>query len=243
MPAKKKELPDAQWLDALRIHLRAMHVALTPGLHQISDPPVDEQLEYYLLPKDQMHEFKPLHTAAKAVKHVKMINYERPAISLSFYSKHKYSLKRDISPAEITAHLQSRRDELLNKSLLEQAGKGQLRELKETDELLRIVRSHPERFQACLSNYHHYYRYWYCTYRYFDDPQTMKTTTLSEHMLKHTERVADRVHQKLNIIFIDPEYIKEPVPYSNDNKLIDRELATFSHKIKCGITTLYLKGR
>lgn len=59
-----------------------------------------------------------------------------------------------------------------------------------------------------------------------------------EHMLKHTERIPGQVHERLNIIFIDPHYISRPVPH--DHKLIDRELDTFPIHVRQGITTLYL---
>ena len=50
-----------------------------------------------------------------------------------------------------------------------------------------------------------------------------------------------RVSERLNIIFIDPHYMTRPVPY--DNKLIDRELESFPHRIEHERTALYLKKK
>jgi hypothetical protein len=47
------------------------------------------------------------------------------------------------------------------------------------------------------------------------------------------------VHERLNIIFIDPHYISRPVPH--DHKLADRELDQYPIALRQGITTLYLR--
>jgi hypothetical protein len=47
------------------------------------------------------------------------------------------------------------------------------------------------------------------------------------------------VHERLNIIFIDPHYISRPVPH--DHKLVDRELDNYPIALRQGITTLYLR--
>ncbi len=114
-----------------------------------------------------------------------------------------------------------------------------MQELQQNDELLRSVRQMPEGYQFCFSNYHHYYRYWYCTFRYFADATLTQLESDNEHLLKHTERVKSQVHQRLNIIFIDPHYISRPVPY--DNRFVDRELANYPTQVRQGITTLYIR--
>ena len=57
--------------------------------------------------------------------------------------------------------------------------------------------------------------------------------------VKHTERIKGQVHERLNIIFIDPHYISRPVPH--DHKLVDRELDNYPIALRQGITTLYLR--
>jgi hypothetical protein len=234
--SREEEAP----LYALRQVLKAQAISLSPTVNQISNiPPPDKHLEYYFIPMQFMQEYKPYHRPGKPLKNLKLINYDRPAISLSFFYKHKYSIERTVSHADVLQHIKNYRDELLNRSLMQQLSVSQLQELRQTDHILRTIRDNPQAYQACFSNYHHKYYYWYCTYRYFDDLAAMTTSTTSEHMLKHTERVGHPVHERLNIIFIDPEYITQDMPH--DHKLIDRELKTFPIQLRQGITTLYLK--
>ena len=236
-PAKRiDEAP----LDGLRTVLRAQAIQLFPGVNQISSPPPpDQQLEYYFIPMQYMKQYQAYHRPGKPLKNLKLVNYNKPAISLSFFYKHKYSIQKNVIHADVVQHIKNYRDELLNRSLMEQLSVGQLKQLKQTDELLRTIRDQPGVYQACFSNYHHKYYYWYCTYRYFDDLAAMKTTTTSEHLLKHTERAGHPVHERLNIIFIDPEYITQDVPH--DHKIIDRELKTYPIQLRQGVTTLYLR--
>lgn len=235
-PTKREEEAP---LDALRVLLKTQAVALQPIVHQVSALPTEPELEYYFLPKRFMNQYQAYHRPGKPFKNLKLVNFDKPAISLTFYFKHKYSIERRATQADVQQHIKNYRDELLNKSLMEQLSPAQLRDLQQTDLLLRQIRDQPDQYQACFSNYYHYYRYWYCSYRYFEDEEKVKTATGSEHLLKHTERIKHQVHQRLNIIFIDPDYIAKPVPY--DHKQIDRELANFPIQLRQGITTLFLR--
>lgn len=235
-PAKREdEVP----LDALRIVLNQMAIELEPLTHEVKNVPDDASLEWYYIPMQYMKEFKPFYRPGKPLKNLKLVNYDKPAVSLSFFSKHKYSIQRDVAPADVELHLRNYRDELLDRSLVQQLNSVQNQELRQVDQILRAVRDNPEAYQACFSNYYHRYYYWYCTYRYFDDLASQKTSTSSEHLLKHTERPGHEVHQRINIIFVDMEHIKKPM--ANDHKQIDRELATFPIQLRQGITTLYLR--
>lgn len=232
---------DSAPLEAMRIILQAQSVVLAPVTNQVSTLPIDQQLEYYFIPMEYMAEYKPYHRPGQPFKNLKLINFNRPAISLSFFSKHKYTMERNADSNDVLQHLKNYRDELLNRSLFEQLSGGQQQELKRIDEIYRSLRDNSQKYESCFSNYHHYYQYWYCSFRYFEDAMLTKTGTSSEHMLKHTERVKGQIHERLNIIFIDPEYITRPVSY--DNKQVDRELAHFPIRIKQGITTLYLRKK
>jgi hypothetical protein len=226
-------------LDALRIFLRSQTLTLAPVTNQVSALPTDKDLEYYFIPMQYMSEYTPYHRPGQPFKNLKLINYNRPAISLSFFSKHKYTVEKTPTTDDVLLHLKNYREELLNRSMFEQLSGGQQGELQRVDELYRSFRENPRAYESCFSNYHHYYKYWYCSFRYFEDATLIKTGTSSEHMLKHTERIKGQIHERLNIIFIDPEYITRPVSY--DNKLVDRELATYPTRIKQGTTTLYLR--
>lgn len=150
--------------------LEQQAVQLTPMINQVSALPVDDTLEYYFIPMQHMSQYAPYYRPGKPFKNLKLLNYNQPAISLSFYYKHKYSIQRTPPHDEIILHLRNSRD---------------------------------------------------------------------EHLLKHTERIKGQVHERLNVIFIDPYYITRPVP--NDNKFVDRELDTFPIQLRQGITTLYLR--
>ena len=235
-PAKREdEVP----LDAMRLVLAKHAIQLDPLIHEIKNIPIDATLEYYFVPMQHMKLYKPFHRPGKPIKNLKLVNFDKPAISLSFYSKHKYSIQRDAPQAEVVLHLRNYRDELLNRSLVQPLSGLQQQQLQQADQILRTIRDQPDAYQACFSNYYHFYYYWYCTYRYFDDLASQKTTTSSEHLLKHTERPGHEVHQRLNIIFVDMEHIVKPV--ANDHKMIDRELETYPIQLRQGITTLYLR--
>jgi DUF1365 family protein len=128
-----------------------------------------------------MEQYKPYYRPGKPLRILKLVNFDKPAISLSFFSKHKYSIERNVTHGEVMLHLKNYRDELLNKSLMQQLSAGQQTELKQADQLLRTIRDHPMPTRPVCRITYHYYRYWYCTYRYFDDPDQTKTTTSSEH--------------------------------------------------------------
>ena len=235
-PAKREESAP---LDELRTLLHTQAVALQPLVHQVSELPIEKDLEYYFVPLQYMEQYKAYYRPGKPFKNLKLINYDRPAISLSFFSKHKYSIERHVTHDQVVTHLKNYRDELDNKSMMQQLSLGQQQQRQQADALLRTLREQPDAYQACLSNYYHYYRYWYCSYRYFDDMAHTKTTSSSEHLLKHTERVRGQVHERVNIIFIDPHYITRPVPH--DHKLVDRELDNYPISFRQGITTLYMR--
>lgn len=237
--------PDLAPLDILRLVLRTTTMELQPLIHQVSALPKESDLEYYFVPIQHMDQFEPYYRPGAPFKNLKLINYDRPAISLTFFSKHKYTIDRDVAPTDAQAILLAQRDELMNRSFLGQLSPALEAELRHLDTLLRSMRVHPDQFQFAISNYHHYYRYWYCSFRFFEDAEKIKTGSHNEHMLKHTESHDRRtgepiLSERLNIIFIDPRYITRPVAY--DNKQIDLELDTYPNRVKFGKATLYVKS-
>ncbi|GAA4462981.1 hypothetical protein GCM10023189_40390 [Nibrella saemangeumensis] len=238
MPRTAKRT-DLAPLPALRQVLFSCQIKLEPFTHQVSALPSDPELEIYFVPHQHMNLFKPYHRPGDAYKNLKLVNYERPAISLTFFVKHKYSIDRQVSREQALQYLKEYRDELFNRSFLQPLRRNQQKELQQIDDLFRSMLRTPDIYQFCLSNYHHYYRYWYCSYRYFEDDEQTKTATANEHLLKHTQRVDDRVNERMNIVFVDTKLISRPVPY--DNKLIDRELETYPQRIEIGKTALYIK--
>lgn len=241
----KAKIADLLPIPAIRQVLMTFQTTLEPLTHQVSAMPIESDLEYYFVSAEHMHLFSPYYRPGKPFKNLKLVNYGRPAISVSFYNKHKYHLERNTPPASAQAILQEQRDNLYARSFLESLSAKQQQKFQEMDSLLRAIRQAPDQFEFCVSNYDHYYRYWYCSFRYFEDDERTKTGTSNEHLLKHTQRTDERskeqlVNERLNIIFIDPQYITRPVAY--DNKLIDRELETYPDKIRFGKATLYIRS-
>ncbi|WP_460907685.1 hypothetical protein [Spirosoma areae] len=241
----KAKLSDLLPLPAIRVLLKSCSTDLQPITHQVNALPQESDLEYYFVPAEQMELFRPYYRPGKPFKNLKLINFERPAISLTFYNKHKYKIDRGIKPELAHDILKERRDNLYARSFLDELTPGQQQKLQNIDSLLRAIRQAPDQFQLCVSNYHHYYRYWYCSFRFFEDAEEIKTGTANEHMLKHTQRTDERsteqlINERLNIIFIDTKYITRPVPY--DNKLIDRELETYTDRINFGKAALYIRS-
>lgn len=232
-------------LPAVRIVLNTCSTTLQPIIHQVSALPEEVDLEYYFVPTEHMELFRPYYRPGKPFKNLKLVNFGRPAISLTFYNKHKYKLDQGVKPELAQEILQKQRDLLYARSFLDQLTPGQQQQLQDIDSLLRAVRQNPDQFQFCTSNYHHYYRYWYCSFRYFEDVEHIQTGTANEHMLKHTQRTTENsteqlVSERLNVIFIDTNYITRPVSY--DNKLIDRELEKYTDRINFGKAALYVRS-
>ena len=189
--------------------------------------------------------FHPYYRPGKPYKNLKLVNFGKPAISLTFYNKHKYQLDRSIKVDAAQAILRQERDTLYARSFLDQLSVSQQRQLQEMDTLLRAIDQAPDQFQFCVSNYYHFYRYWYCSFRFFEDSQQLKTGTLNQHMLKHTQRTDERstqqsISERLNIIFIDPKFITRPVAY--DNKFVDRELETYPQQVNFGKASLFIRS-
>ena len=242
--AKAKQ-SDLAPLPAIRLLVNTCKIDLQPITHQVSALPVESELEYYFIPSEYMMLFRPYFRPGKPYKNFKLVNFERPAISLTFYNKHKYQIGRGVKSESALTILKEQRDKLYNKSFLDQLTPGQQQKLQEIDILLRAIRLTPEKFEFCTSNYEHYYRYWYCSFRYFEDEEQIQTGTANEHLLKHVpasdEQKAEQSSiERLNVIFIDSKFITRPVSY--DNKLIDRELETYPNKVSFGRSSLYIRS-
>lgn len=242
--AKAKQ-SDLAPLPAIRLLLKHYQTDLQPIIHQVSALPVESDLEYYFVPAEHMELFRPYYRPGKPYKNFKLVNFERPAISLTFYNKHKYQIGRGVKAASALTILKEQRDTLFNKSYLDQLTPGQQQKLQEIDTLLRAIRHTPEKFEFCTSNYEHYYRYWYCSFRYFEDQEEIKTGTANEHLLKHVQASDEKRSEqpsieRLNVIFIESKFITRPVSY--DNKLIDRELETYTEKVSYGKSSLYIRS-
>lgn len=234
--------PEAKQVDLQLVRSLAMPVALqlNPLEHQITALPDDKDLEFYFIPHTEKVLFAP-YLRKKPYRNLKLISYEHPATSLSFFFKHKYTLEKDVPLPEVVAyvenHIAMEEERLMQNPALNQSSSTTLPKLHA---LLNQLRQRPDSLNWCLSNYHLHYRYWYLTYRYFTDETGDKSDTRNTHLLKHEQRTPSRRQEKVNLIFVHSEGIHRDIP--NDNKQIDRYLALFPNRIEEGTQWLYWRN-
>ena len=105
-PKKPLKREQSAPLDQLRLVLRQHAVLLNPIDNQVSVLPLDEQLEYYFVPSQYMDQYQAYHRPGKPFKNLKLVNFDKPAIPLSFFVKYEYQIKRDVDPQQALTYLQ-----------------------------------------------------------------------------------------------------------------------------------------
>ena len=199
---------------------------------------------------DEMHRFMKI--AYFDCRTIKLINYNKPAISISYFQKHKYVLNKKPKTEEVAGLLESQIKKL-NKKLAEI--ETAIQNLKESElsfqpsfekralELTEEIKYHYRflnNLDTCdfaISNYSRYYIYSYINYKYYHQGGIESGNS---HLIKHTfDKEGEIAVERTNVIFVDIEAITKPVPY--DNKKITDYLATFPDKINCGTFDLYIK--
>lgn len=230
---------ESKQVDLQLIRSLALPIALQLNTleHQVTGLPDDKDLEFYFIPHTEKVLFAP-YLRKKPYRNLKLISYEHPATSLSFFFKHKYTLEKEVPLNEVITyvehHIAMEEERLGQNPGLTRAATSTLPNLRM---LLNQLRQHPDSLNWCMSNYHLHYRYWYLTYRYFTDEKGDQSDTRNTHLLKHEQRTPSRRQEKVNLIFVDSEGIQRDIP--NDNKQIDRYLASFPHRIEEGTLWLY----
>jgi len=197
------------------------------------------------LPAQAMASFEPFtdYTFEK----VKLINYDQPAVKLSFYDKHKYWLKKSAQigflerTSEINRYialLTNQRDKLTQRQLDiispagEQLVKQQLLDLEAELEQWLLILDNPEAYELIISTYYSEYRYWYVSWKYHLDEINFNNGT--SHLLSPIrDRSGQITDTKLNVIFIDTDAIL--LTHDHQHKQITDYLAGFpirSHDLK-----------
>lgn len=123
-------------LEARRLLLESMSMTLQPLTHQINALPDETDLEYYFVPVERMSLFLPYHRPGQPYKNLKLVNFDRPTISLTFFPKHKYTVQRDITPQQAQDVLLVYREQLSKRSLTGAFTALQEKELQHIDTLL-----------------------------------------------------------------------------------------------------------
>ena len=190
------------------------------------------------LPAQVMSSFEQF--ADYTFEKVKLVNYQQPAVKLSFYDKHKYWLTKSaqISYLERTSEINryialliNQRDKLslrqldLISSVGEQRVRQQLVDLATELNQWILIRDNPEAYELVISTYYSEYRYWYVSWKFHTDEISFSNGT--SHLLSPIrDRSGQITDTKLNIIFIDTQAIL--LTHDHQHKQIANYLAGFS---------------
>ncbi len=189
-----------------------------------------------------------------ACKTIKLINYGKPAVRMSFFSKHKYWLKKphDLTNEEridyLNEHISSlyasirRLQELDNSAspLTRVETSQQINAMRQEVEQWQLIQQQPANYDLSVSTYQRGYAYLYINYKFmlpngdYDNEQ--------EHLLHHTrDRIGNVTKRKQNIVFVDISEINRVHP--QQNKEIENYLKKFSIKSSFGPKWLYARPR
>ena len=187
-------------------------------------------------------------------KTIKLINYGRAAVKLSFYSKHKYWLKKphDLTDEErdnyITEHTNTLAQtvELLQAKVDKQPPLAQVETRRRIDQTLteldtwRLIRAESHEFELAVSTYQRGYAYLYISYKFVLPNGDYDNA--SEHLLHHTrDRIGNITQTKQNVIFVNMDEIGRVHP--QQNKEIEAYLNRFTHRTSSGAARLYARPR
>jgi hypothetical protein len=187
-------------------------------------------------------------------KTIKLINYGRAAVKMSFYSKHKYWLKKpqDMTDDErddyITEHVNTLlqvvmqlRTKIDQQPPLAQAEtRSRIEALSGELDAWQLIRSRSQAYELAVSTYQRGYAYLYVSYKFL--LPTGEYENASEHLLHHTrDRIGNITQTKQNVLFVDMNEINRVHP--QQNKEIEAYLGRFAHKSASGAVRLYARLR
>ncbi len=187
-------------------------------------------------------------------KTVKLINYGRPAVKMSFYSKHKYWLKKphDLTEEERDEYITDYLNTLSQSVILLQARLDQQPPLTQSETRRRIdtalkemdawqlIQARSQQFELAISTYQRGYAYLYVSCKFI--LPNGEYDNVSEHLLHHTrDRIGNITQQKQNVIFVNMAEINRVHP--QQNKEIESYLGRFSQKSTTGAVRLYARPR
>lgn len=228
--------------------LHSLVKSLTPMILEVDKHNVNEipnHLKIIFIEKEFMPSFAPM--ADDDIRSCKIINFGKPAVELSFFTKHKYYLKKKINPAYIRDFLVMQLNELIEKKdeiisliplKMEKESLELLKEqldsfIRQIEDLKNII-DNLEQYDFAISNYEMGYLYTELSYKY----QTSEGNYDNEnsHIIKNNE-----LEERINVIFIDEQAIQKPI--ANQQKKIDAYLATFPIQFSEPSKVIYLKKK
>ena len=187
-------------------------------------------------------------------KTVKLINYGHSAVKMSFYSKHKYWLKKphDLTAEEQSEYIAEHLSALSQSVIALRAKIDHLPPLAQAETHQRIhtilaemdawqlIQAKSHQYELAVSTYQRGYAYLYISYKFILPNGDYDNA--SEHLLHHTRDRMGNINQtKLNVIFINLDEINRVHP--QQNKEIEAYLGRFPHKTTSGAARLYARPR
>lgn len=187
-------------------------------------------------------------------KTIKLINYGKAAVRMSFFSKHKYWLKKphDLTDEErdefiieymnnlslSTIQLQNKLDHL--PPLAQAETRQRIHAAQEEIEAWQRVLEKSSQYELAISTYQRGYAYLYISYKFM--LPNGEYDNESEHLLHHTrDRIGNITQSKQNVIFVNTSEISRVHP--QQNKEIENYLNRFSLKSSFGPKWLYARQR
>jgi hypothetical protein len=182
-------------------------------------------------------------------KTIKLINYGRAAVKMSFYSKHKYWLKKpqDLTDEErgqynmllqAVVQLQNRIDQ--QPPVAQAETRSRIAALLTELDAWQLIRAKSQAYELAVSTYQRGYAYLYVSYKFL--LPTGEYENASEHLLHHTrDRIGNITQTKQNVLFVNMDEINRVHP--QQNKEIEAYLGRFTHKSASGSVRLYARPR
>jgi len=216
-------------------------LSLDPKLHQVNLIPAG--INIYFIDTKYQDQFEQFSQSKN--KQYKLINYGQAAINLTFYEKHKYKLDKDPSPEDVHEALNKRCDQLkefiqqgflfedTNRDERKTQAKEQLQKIQDTIQNFSS-------YDFAISNYFRNFIYWYVSFRFRLEDGSLDFA--SQHLLNsEKDRFGKTTLPKINIIFIDTDYISVHTPYQN--KKIEDYLKQFSTQLDLGLKDVFVKEK
>ena len=183
---------------------------------------------------------------------IKFVNMGKPAVRVTFYRKHRYSL---IKPAEMTTETKTEQidayiNDLTVKARILETKLGTMLPFKQTDakaeislyweeiKVWRVIMADPGAYEVAMSNYERQHFYVTANYKY--KLSSGKYTNEQEHLLNtQRDRLGNITQVRYNIFFVDVSEIFREHPYQN--REVENYLKNFSVKSTVGRYKLYAR--
>lgn len=216
-------------------------LTLDPKLHQVNLIPRGINIHFIDVKyQDRFQEF-----GSTKNKQVKLINFGQAAINLTFYEKHKYKIEKDPAPEEVLEALYKRCDDLnefITQGYLFEDDQRNERQNQAKEQLTKIQNTiaNFDNYEFAISNYYRNFIYWYVSFRYRLEDGSLDFA--SQHLLNsEKDRFGKTTLPKINIIFIDTDFISVHTPYQN--KKIEEYLKQFETQLDLGLKDVFVKEK